>query len=118
MANIATSKKFTLNGRDLIQTGIISFISIIVGALLSLLTEIQKAGIGNLNWNELGQSLVAGLILAGSTAITVMIHKFLDDNKIILTDVPKDVITSIKDKETTSTVQIEENSKPILTVTK
>ena len=114
MANISTSTKFSLNLRDLGQTGLYTFIAMIVGTVLTFLQDLAKTGIANLDW----QQLLNGLVFAAVTALTVMIQKFRDDNKIIITDVPTDVIKSIKDNTTTSTVSVQENSNPVLTVTK
>lgn len=114
MANIQTSTKFSLNLRDLGQAGLYAFIAGLIGFIGDFLTTWMTTNTLAVDTTQ----LMIGLKFAVVTGLAAIVQKFRDDNKIVITNVPTDVVESVKSKETNSTIVVKQNEVPVLNVQK
>ena|ERR1044072_3695112 len=103
-AKVRISRKNRLSKRDIIQSGLYAFYAAIVGTILDILTTW-----GNTNSFYFDPKiLIMGLKFSFITGISAMIQKWRDANKIVVTNVPEDILDMIKTSNSVS-IQTDED---------
>lgn len=91
-ARVRISRRNSLSKRDIVQSGLYAFYAAIVGTILDILTIWGNTD--NLYFDP--KVLIMGLKFSFITGVSAMIQKWRDSNKIVVTNVPEDILEMIK----------------------